>query len=190
MFLLAASQIHAEGDDLDAYKWRVAAFWWFSKPSGFYQGTADLSRIDLQRDFGSCSTFSGNVDWRFKRKHHLLLGVSPVESTKNTTLDRTITFQGETYDIGTKVSADIRSFSFAPGYQYDFIRRNWGYVALATQINLLDTKASLSGEVTVNGQTASRTASGSVFAPLPVLGTRARCYLMPNSSRIALDGLV
>ena len=193
LLLTTAPRIHAESEDLDQYKWRVTAFWWFSQPGGFIKGTAeDATAIDLHRDlgFGSYSTFSGAVDWRFKRKHHLLFAASPVESTKSVTLNRTIMFQGETYDIGTRVSADLRSFSFAPGYQWDFIRRNWGYVALATQINLLDTKASITGQVSVNDQTATRTASGSLFAPLPVLGPRARWYPVPHSSRIALDGLV
>jgi len=179
-----------ESQDLDQYKWRVSAFWWFSQPTGFFKGTTEETAIDLHRDFGfgSYSTFTGTADWRFKRKHHLLFAISPVESSRSDTLQRTITFRGETYDIGTRVSVDIRSFSFAPGYQWDFIRRNWGYVALATQVNLLDTKASITGQVTVNEQTATQTASGSVFAPLPVLGPRARWYPMPNSSRLALDG--
>ena len=143
LLLTTAPLTHAESGDLDQYKYRVTAFWWFSQPGGFFKGTAeDATAIDLHRDFGfgSYSTFSGAVDWRFKRKHHLLFTASPVESTKSATLNRTIMFQGETYDTGTRVSVDLRSFSFAPGYQWDFIRRDWGYVALATQINLLATK--------------------------------------------------
>ena len=140
--------------------------------------------------FGSYSTFIGTADSRFKRKHHLIFSASPVESTKSATLQRTITFRGDTYDVGTSVSVDLKSFAFAPGYQWDFIRRNWGYVALSTQIYLLSTKSSVTGQVTVNDQTATRTASGSVFAPLPVLGPRARWYPMPHSSRIALDGQI
>jgi hypothetical protein len=54
----------------------------------------------------------------------------------------------------------------------------------------LSTKQSVTGQVTVNEETATRTASASVFAPLPVLGPRARWYPMPHSSRIALDGQI
>ena len=189
LFVPAPLRGHAQSEDLDQYKLRLTGFWWFSQPSGYFDGKNQSGEFDLGRDFhfGSYSTFTGNVDWRFKRKHHLICGFSPVSYSKSAILLRTISFQGETYDIGTKESADIQSLSFAPGYQFDFIRRNWGYVALATQINLLDTKASLSGEVTVNGQTASRTASGSVFAPLPVLGPRARwlsdAQFLPHRSR-------
>src|SRR6516165_5075052 len=108
LLLSTAPLIHAESEDRDQYKWRVTAFWWFSQPGGFIKGTAeDATAIDLHRDlgFGSYSTFSGAVDWRFKRKPHLLSADSHVASTKSVTLNRTIMFQGETYDIGTRVSA-------------------------------------------------------------------------------------
>jgi len=179
----------AQGEDLDVYKWRVAALWWFSNPTGTFTGKANSGSFDLHRDFGfgSYSTFSGSIDWRFKRKHHLIFGVSPVVSSRTTTLQRTIEFQGVVYDVDTKVSADIKSFAFAPGYQYDIIRRNHISVSFATQVNLLNTSADLSGTVSANGQSETRKASGSIFAPLPTLGARVRWY-PAHSSRLALDG--
>ena len=192
LLVLAVPIARANEEDLDAYKFRVAGFWWFSQPSGQFHGKGDTSTIDMRRDlgFGDYSTFTGTADWRFKRKHHLTFWVSPVESTNSKVLLRTVTFRGQTFEVGTRASADIQSFSFAPGYQWDFIRRNWGYVALATQLNLLDTKASISRQVVVDGQTRRRTASGSVFAPLPIFGPRARWYPVPSSNRLALEGSV
>ena len=183
--------VRAQEADLDQYKWRGTAFWWFSQPGGFFKGTtADSTPIDLNRDFGfgSYSTFSGNLDWRFKRKHHFLFGVSPLESSRSVTLSRTINFQGNTYNVGTTASAEVNSFAFAPGYQWDFIRRHWGFVGLPVQFYMLDTSASVTGEVTVNDQTVSRKSSASFFAPLPVIGLRSRWYPMHDSDRLALDG--
>ena len=179
-----------EGEDLDVYKWRFTAAWWFSQPTGSFTGRANSGTFDLNRDFGfgSYSTFTGTTDWRFKRKHHLLFGVSPVVSSRRTTLSRTIEFQGVTYDLGASVAADIKSLAFAPGYQYDIIRRNRIILSLATQVYLLHTSADLSGTASVNGQSAIRTASGSVFAPLPILGPRVRWYPL-RSGRLAVDGL-
>ena len=190
--LMFSFQLHAAtDDDLDAYKWRIDGLWWFSQPTGSFQGANDSGSFDLSKDFGfsSYSTFSAKVDWRFKRKHHLLLGISPVFSSRTTTLSRTIEFQGVTYDLGAQVSADIRSLSFAPGYQYDIIRRKRGYLAIATQVFLLNTKATLSGTAFLNGVSATRKASGSIFAPLPVFGPQTRWYLS-HSGRFALDGSV
>lgn len=179
----------AQGEDLDKYKWRFTGYWWSSQPSGHFSGTNNSGEFDLSSDFhfGSYSTFTGTIDWRFKRKHHLLFTFSPVNYSKSATILRTITFQGETYNVGTNVSSEIRSLSFAPGYQWDFIRRDRGYVALATQFYLLNTDAKLTGTAVVNGQAATRTASGSFFAPLPTIGPRARWYPL-HSDRLALEG--
>jgi hypothetical protein len=189
LFLLVAPLARAGEEDLDNYRWRVTAFWWFSQPSGYYKDTSG-NTFDLQRDFGFpyYSTFSGTLDWKFKRKHHLIFGVSPIESSHAASLTRTITFQGNTYNVGTLVTADIHSFSFAPGYQWDFIRRDHGYLGILAQINLLDSTASLTGTVTVNGQSVTRTASGSRLAPLPILGLHGRWYPMHDSNRLALEG--
>jgi hypothetical protein len=189
LFLFVAPLARAGEEDLDAYTWRVSAFWWFSQPSGYYKDTSG-NTFDLQRDFGFpyYSTFSGTLDWRFKRKHHLIFGVSPIESSHSASLTRAITFQGDTYNVGTQVTADIHSFSFAPGYQWDFIRRDHGYLGLLVQINLLDSTASLTGAVAVNDQSVTRTASGSRLAPLPILGLHGRWYPMHDSNRLALEG--
>lgn len=181
----------AQSEDLDQYKWRFTGYWWFSQPSGHFSGQNNSGEFDLSSDFhfGSYSTFTGTIDWRFKRKHHVLFGISPVSYSKTETIQRTIAFQGTTYNVGTSVSSDIHSLSLVPGYEWDFFRRNHGYVALATQFYLLNTDAKLSGVAVVNGQAATRSASGSFFAPLPTIGPRARWYPL-NSDRLALEGFV
>jgi hypothetical protein len=179
----------AAGEDLDIYRFRTTAVWWFSRPSGSFTGRANSGTFDLSRDFGfgDYSTFSGTTDWRFKRKHHLLFGISPVKNSRRATLNRSIEFQGVTYEVGTETSAEIKSLAFAPGYQYDIIRRNRIAVSIAIQVYLMNTSADLSGTTTVNGQTETKTASGSFFAPLPVLGPRVRWYPF-HTGRLALDG--
>jgi hypothetical protein len=194
MLVPALRPVFADGDEVDPDRWHARALWWFSQPSGVFRssGNEGGGAIDLHRDlgFGSYSTFSGNLDWRFARKHHLLFGVSPVNSTKSVTLSRTIDFQGNTYDVGAKVDTEIRSFMFSPGYQWDFIRRKQWYLALGAQVNLLDTSAKITGTASVNGQTGVRTAKGSVFAPLPVIGPRVRWFPIHDSRRLDFDGIM
>jgi hypothetical protein len=192
LFCSTLPLLPANAQDLDNYKWRGTAYWWYSQPSGSFSSAGNRGFIDLQKDFsfGYYSTFSGYLDWHFKRKHHLLFGISPVSQSHSVTLARTITFQGETYNVGTRASADLQALSFSPGYQWDFIRRDHGYVALDVQLYLLDTKGSVSGTVIANGQSVSRNSSASFFAPLPVLGPRGRWYPLHDSDRLALDGFV
>lgn len=188
LLMLTVPLVHADGDDLDPYHWRVTALWWFSKPTGSF--TSSSGSWDLHRDFDflSYSTFTGSLDWRFKRKHHFILSSSPVQSTRTVDIARTITYRGVTYNVGTRVSAKLTSLSLNPGYQWDFFRRDHGYIALSTQIYLLNNRGALTGTATVNGIAATRTVSGSILAPLPVIGVRTRWYPLHDSSRLVFDG--
>ena len=182
----------APAQELGAYKWQVDAAWWFSNPTGSVHGANNSGSFDLARDFGfgSYSTFSGKIDWHFKPKHHLTLRIAPVTSERTRTLTTQIEFQGVTFDVGTSVTADINTFSIAPGYEYDFIRRDHGYLGGVVQFNIINTTASLKGIGSINNVSATRTASGSIVAPLPNIGPVGRWYPLHDSDRLALDGYV
>ena len=145
--------------------------------------------FDLSKDFGfaSYSTFSGKVDWRFRRKHHLLLGIFPISSSRTSTLNRTFTFQGQTFDVGARTSANIDSTAYAPGYQYDIIRRNRIIFSIPVQVFLGQVSAALTASGTLNGLSATKSASGSIFAALPVAGPAVRWY-PTHTSRYSVDG--
>ena len=64
----------------------------------------------------------------------------------------------------------MKAFNFAPGYQYDIIRRDSGYLGLQINVNLLDTSATLTDVGTANGQIGTKTASKQLLAPLPAFG--------------------
>lgn len=194
VFLVAVSAFACgqDGKDLDNYKWRVEGDWWLSHPSGFFGTNGSNNYVNVNRDLGfnSYSTFSGKIDWRFRRKHHLLFSVAPVVVERTRTIDRTIEFQGQTFALGTDVNARIKSLNFSPGYQYDILRRNHGYLGLEVDINLLDTEATLKAAATANGQGVGTSASRSLFAPLPAVGPTGRWYPLHDSNRLSLEGSV
>ncbi len=191
LFLAAVPLIQAQGgQDLDNYRWRVEGNWWFSSPTGSFGLQGNNSYFDINRDFGfgSYSTFTGKIDWRFGRKHHFLFSIAPVNNTRTVTINRTIDFQGQTFDLGARVTAQLKSLNFTPGYQYDIIRRNHGYLGLEVDLNLLDSEATLKTAAGVNGFGATKSASTSYFAPLPAVGPTGRWYPLHNSNRLALEG--
>ena len=194
IFLVAvvSSGYAQAGQDLDNQKWRVEGSWWFSQPSGFFGARGSNNYFDINRDFGfgSYSTFAGKIDYRFGRKHHFLFGITPVNASRTVTLNRTIDFQGQEFLVGAQVSANIKSLNFTPGYQYDIIRRNHGYLGLEVDVNLLDTEATLKLAGNVNGQGGAVSASKSLLAPLPALGPTGRWYPLHNSNRLSLEGAV
>jgi len=130
-----ASLVHT----VDHARWKLQLNGWVSSPTGYFNGKNGNGYSDVQRDFGfgNYVTFAGRVDWRFKRKHHLFFVTTPVISSRTTTVTRTITWQGQTYDVGAQVNAKIDSLFFTPGYQYDFFRLRQFWLGFLANVNWL-----------------------------------------------------
>ncbi len=192
LFCLAAFPLLQAQDstDLDNYKWRVDGDWWFSHPSGFFGVRNTDNYFDINKDFGfgSYSTFTGKLDWHFGHKHHLLLNATPNYVSKTDTLSRQIMFAGQTFNLGAQVTASIDSVDIAPGYQYDFIRRDHGFLGLEVDFNLAHTTAKLALAASVNGVGGSTTGSKTFWAPLPAVGPVFRWYPLHDSNRLSFGG--
>lgn len=196
MFLFLAFGIPVmqaqENGDPDAYTLRFTGLWFYSQPFGSFYGTRGQGGFDLQADanFNTYSTAAGRIEWRFTRKNHLFLGALPLNQSRQVILDRTVVFQGQTYSPGLAASAQLRTYFLTPGYQYDIIRRRQGHIGIVAQLDLMYISGSLKVPAqTLNGtlQTA-RASSGTLRAPLPVLGPDFRYYLIPRSNRLFVAG--
>ncbi len=192
---IAVPVMHAADDgEFDSYKLRVDGFWFYSNPTGTIEGSGPEGTINIDRDLGfnSYSTVSGYVDFKFTHKNHLIFAFSPYDQSRNVVLDRTVTYQGQTFDAGLVTNANLKAHLFAPGYQYDIIRRRRGHLGVGVQIDLFDTKASLFAAAQVTGDGvhhAQVSGSGSLIAPIPVAGPQFRFYLT-NSPRLFVEGNV
>ncbi len=197
MFLAIAAvpRLHADdSEDFDSYKIRFDGFWFYSSPSGTIQGSGHEDHIDINKDlaFNNYSTFSGLVDWKFTRKNHLYVAIAPFQQSRTIALDRTITYQGQTFDAGLVTNASLKANLYAPGYQYDIIRRRRGHLGIGVQLDLFDTSAKLDAQAQVTGDGVHHAAvsgSGSLLAPIPVAGPQFRFYLT-NSPRLFVEGNV
>lgn len=185
--IAVAPTLHAADYDLDEYKVRISGMWFFTNPTGTIHATGSdpLGSFDLTKDFGfnSYSTFTGKVDWKFTHKNHLYLAASPFSQTRTRDLDRTIDFQGQTFEVGLTTTAKLSNWAYAPGYQYDFIRRDRGHLGIAVQLDVFNTNTKLSAAAQVTGdgtQSAAKSASASVVAPIPVAGPDFRFYILPR----------
>jgi len=184
--LATAPSLHAaEHEDWDTYKLRIDAGWYYVSPSGNFHASNDSSTIDLNKDlgFGNYSTFAGKADWKFTRKNHLYVTASPLYFSRQTVLNRTFTFEGQTFNAGLTANSSLNTILLAPGYQYDIIRRKRGHLGIALQMNILDTKATINAAAQTTGDGvhhAAVSASGSLIAPIPVAGPDARFYFTPK----------
>ncbi|MGB8478496.1 MAG: hypothetical protein WCE63_06600 [Acidobacteriaceae bacterium] len=179
-------------EDFDQYRLRLDGGWFYSTPSGTIQGKGDTVPVDFQKDLGfnSYSTFGTGLDWKFTRKNHFYLDFSRFNSSNQKILARTITFQGQTFEVGLQTQSQLDALFISPGYQYDIIRRKRGHIGLGIHFNMFDTSAKISAAAQVTGdgtQSAARSASGSFWAPIPVAGPQYRLYLT-NSPRLFVEG--
>jgi hypothetical protein len=190
----AAFSQTTEKKDFDAYKLRIDAGWYYSNPTGSIQGASDTGSIDLVKDLGFTSypTFSGKVDWKFTSKNHFYVTIIPLDTSRQTVLNRTFTFQGQTFTAGLTTSSSLNTLAVAPGYQYDFIRRKRGHLGLGLQMDLFDTTAKINAAAQTTGDGVHHnavSASGSLLAPIPVAGPDFRFYVT-DSPRVFVQGNV
>jgi len=190
---VAVSQV-SEKEDFDTYKLRIGVGWFYVNTTGSIHGATDIGSVDLQKDLGFSSypTFSGKVDWKFTRKNHLYVTIIPLNTSRQTVLNRTFTFQGQTFTAGVTADSSLDTLAVAPGYQYDFIRRKRGHLGLGLQLDLFDTTAKINVAAQVTGGGVHQnavSASGSLLAPIPVAGPNFRLYLT-DSPRVFVEGNV
>src|SRR5215469_17439146 len=110
LLVIAVPFLRAQsGTDFDEYKVRIDGFWFYSSPTGSFQDATTGDIISLHKDFGfgSYSTFSGKLDWKFTRKNHLYLVGSAFNQSRVATLQRTIVFQGQTFNVGLVTKANL-----------------------------------------------------------------------------------
>jgi len=193
----AVPELHAQStDEFDSYKIKLEGFWVYSSPSGTLHGSAqtDVGAIDLQKDLGfnNYSTFAGKLDWKFTHKNHFYIAGEAFNSSRQTVLTRTFTFQGQTFEAGLTTQSSLNSPTYVVGYQYDIIRRKRGHLGLGVQMNLFDSHASIHApaQITSDGvHHAEVSASATLLAPIPVAGPEVRWYLT-NSPRVFVEGNV
>ena len=190
LWAAAAPSLHAQTDtDFDEYKVRIDGFWFYSNPTGTLQDATTGNIISLHKDFAfsSYSTFAGKLDWKFTRKNHVYLVGAPFDQSRVATLQRTIVFNGQTFNVGVVTKANLSAPLIAPGYQYDIIRRKRGNLGLALQFDIFNSSASLFAAAQVNNNNQVQSAKKSLLVPIPVAGPAGRFYLT-NSPRLFVEG--
>jgi len=193
LLLAAVPEVRAvtsDDDEYNSYKVRFDLYWVYSQPTGHFQSQSNFAvlgrsgTLDLDKDIGfnSYNTFLGKADWKFTHKNHLYFVAANFNQSKNFVLNRTITFQGKTYNVGAAATGTLDSLFLSPGYQYDFIRRKRGSLGVQVQINLVEITGSMAAAAQVNNGVpqAASASSGRLRAPLPVAGPIVRYYFTPR----------
>jgi hypothetical protein len=192
LFVAIGTVLYAQTDtDFDEYKLRIDGYWFYSNPSPTLQDATTGGVIDLNKDFAfsSYSTITGKFDWKFTRKNHLYLVGAAFNQSRLATLQRTIVFNGQTFNVGLVTKANLSAPLIAPGYQYDIIRSKRGHLGLALQFDVFNSEASLFAAAQANNNNQAISSKKSLLVPIPVAGPQFRYYLT-NFPRLYVEGNV
>jgi hypothetical protein len=136
------------------------------------------SRIDFVEDFAIEEETFGQlkVALRAGRKHKFRFEYTPIRySNPSATLQRTIIFNGQRFEIALPVSSEFRWNAMRFGYEWDFVYRDRGFVGLLLEAKYTDVETTLSNAI-VGGEFVS------AQAPIPAIGIVGRGYVVPNVS--------
>jgi len=111
------------------------------------------------------------------KKHKFRLNYLPMSYLAQSTVHRTLVFNGNTYGVNLPVATELHWNTLMLGYEYDFVYQQRFFVGLVTQMKFTNVKVDLSAPGVANFTDAK--------APIPNLGGIGRVYVMPN---IAITG--
>jgi hypothetical protein len=133
-------------------------------------------RIDFVTDLGIEKT-------RFKQlklvlrpstKAKFRFEYTPISYDAQTTLTRTIVFNGIEYRLGIPVETDLTWKAYRFGFEYDFVYRDRGFFGVLIDVKYTDVEATLKSAIDTEFVHAR--------APIPAIGAIGRAYLAPNIS--------
>ena len=164
----------------ETYHVEIGGYLWSASPS--IQISSEAlgiigSTIDFVEDLGiDNKTFTQlKVVLRPGEKHKFRFEYTPISYDAESTLRRTIIFNGQRYDVALPVETDLTWKAYRFGYEWDFVYRDRGFVGLLLELKYTDIEASLAnalvGEEFVHAQ-----------APIPAIGVIGRAYVAPNIS--------
>jgi hypothetical protein len=179
----AAAQYGVRGSDRatgENYHVEIGGYLWSPTPTVLISSESlgiIGTTIDFVEDLGiEKKTFRQlKVVLRPGVKHKFRFEYTPMGYDAESTLRRTVIFNGQRFDVALPVQTDLNWKAYRFGYEWDFVYRDRGFVGLLLELKYTDIEASLAnvlvGEEFVHAQ-----------APIPAIGVIGRGYVAPNIS--------
>lgn len=148
-------------------------------PSGQFGATAAgpitaTGKIDLENDLGFKNSKQpvGEIALQFGDSR-LSAGFVPLTFDGSGVLNRTITYNGQTYNVGTTVTSSLKADIFDLGYTYYLVNMDdlpsRAQLGIEAAVKLVNAKTSMNG--------APGASSKNATIPIPTIGLRGRIAL-------------
>jgi hypothetical protein len=140
---------------------------------------SNIDEVDFVKEFGLEDASFPQFRAILGRNHKARVSYTKLTYEAETTLQRTITFQGRTFIVNTPASTDIEWNLWTFGYEWDFVSRPQGYFGIVADLKYNTIKA------LVDSPVLRTAAEADTSAPVPTLGIAGRAYA---GSMVAISG--
>jgi hypothetical protein len=134
---------------------------------------AGVNEVDFVQEFGIEDKFFPEFRATLGRNHKFRVSFVTIKYDAETTIQRTIRFEGRTFNIGVPASADIKWNLWKFGYEWDVVSRERGFLGLIVDLKYNRVEAS------IDSPALTTAAATDTTAVAPTIGVIARGYLAP-----------
>ncbi len=160
-------------DSPENYHMELGAMFWKPSPGVVLTSGAGGTPIDFVSQFSieNKRFREFRVVLKVAPKQKLRYSTVPIKYSGSATLNRSITFQGQTFNAGVPATAELKWTLMRFGYEWDSIATSRGFAGLFVDVKYNKMNAQLSADPTVGTQTFERNVA------VPTLGGIGRAYL-------------
>jgi hypothetical protein len=153
----------------------LGVVFWNPDPTIFIETSAVTSAIgtgvDFVREFGLESKRFTGFRFSLGRNHKFRLSYVPVRYDADAVLERTLTFNSQTFIVGAPAATDIKWDLWTFGYEWDFVSNERGFLGVVADLKYNKVDASISSPALTGPAATVQT------APVPTVGVAGRAYL-------------
>jgi hypothetical protein len=147
--------------------------------SGMLTNVTGIATVDFVQEFGIAKKTFPEFRLVAGGSHNLRFSYVPVRYDAEAIIQRTITFRGQTFNVGAPASTNIKWDIWRFGYQWDFVSRERGYLGFVAELKYNTLDAGIESPLLAAPATTEQKAA------IPTFGVAARGYVHPN---VAITG--
>jgi hypothetical protein len=181
LLAVVASAQTSEGPE--DFRIEITGSAWIVNSAGHIQ--ANGSPIDLVSDLGAQQqqpTFYGQVVFKPARKHRIVLEGTPFQIQGYNTINRTVYYRGQAFNVSQSVKSSADLTYFFGGYQYDVLTGPMGHLGFSAGAAYLSATGSITAVQT------NTVASKSEVIGLPLAGMDFRVFPVPGHRLVEVEG--
>jgi hypothetical protein len=174
---LLAGRAHAQVLPAEDHVVELGVMFWKPSPeltlSTNALSGAGVNDVDFVQEFGLENKFFREFRASLGRNHKFRVNFVTIKYDAETTIRRTIVFQGRTFTIGAPASADIQWNLWKFGYEWDVVSRERGFLGFIADLKYNKIEASIDSPALTSAAATDTTAW------VPTFGVIGRGYLAP-----------